>query len=209
MLCDVCATGEHAPYAMGYQDGGGTQPWKTLLVDGYTKAPWLHHLPPKANGSLHGFGFVIFSQTPACKMGRINAGRYGQWVRDVKAWRQHTSSADTLIKCCAAFAHSPLSIVIDKRATLQCISLAVKHLLTSKSSALIVPSDVEIQLYHVCAAGCGKDLRDDTGQRWHNPAYGNSLEYCSAACASAVSAALCLHRQLSRDASVSCFKFSG
>ncbi len=173
-----------APYALQFRDQGMALPWRQLCVNGYDNAPWLLYLPPQARWSLHGLGRYFFSQTPACKRGSVSVDMYGEWVLDAHALKRRTSPADILIKCCAAFAHSPLSIVIDIRAAMQCISRAAKHVIGTGFGAAVAPDDIEQQLHHVCAAGCGKDLPKDY---IHFPCFGSTVKYCSRHCAYAVS----------------------
>ncbi len=170
------------PYAVEYQTQHGSLPW---LLTG-SDAPWLPLLPPEAKGSLHEWGRYLFSQTAACKRGSVSVDRYDQWL-DKPFFVHELSAPDTLARCCAAFAYSPLSVVIDIRAAMQCISLAVKESLGPESSKVgIMPLLVEQQLDHVCAAGCGKDLSQG---HTHIPQYGKRPKYCSQECAQEVSSA--------------------
>ncbi len=170
---------------MKYQSDIGPLPWRTLLIDGYDSAPWLSLLPAEANWSLHGWGRYLFSQTPACKRGSVSVDRYGRWLRDLGESAGRSSPTDTLVKCCAAFAHSPLSLVIDIRAALQCISLATKCVLAGERSKFVAPYTVEQEMGNVCAAGCGNEPTEHFLCRSE---YGYSLQYCSEECAHTVSA---------------------
>ncbi len=170
------------PYAVEYQAQGNVLPWKALLVDGYDNAPWLLHLPPQAWSawSLHGLGCYFLSQTPQCKGGSITVAQYGSWVSDPAAWQQRTSPTDVLVKCCAAFAHSPLSMLVNVRAAVQCISMAAKHVAGEHQSKWVLPSFVESQLTRVCATGCGNR---PSQHFMFITEYGPSLLYCSSTCA--------------------------
>ncbi len=189
--CCVCFADKLPPYALEYRARWGVLPWELegLLPwepEGIhsSTAPWLSLLPPEAKGSLYEWGGYLFSQTPACKRGSISVDRYGEWVQDLLFASKRTSAADMLAVVCAAFAYSPLSIVIEMRAVMQCISLATKRLLAGDRSNFGAPSSVERQLDHVCAAGCGKDLSKG---HTHIPQYGDTLKYCSDECAQKVS----------------------
>ncbi len=163
-------------------------PWKTLAIHGYDSVPWLSLLPPEAKGSLHGWGRYMFSQTPACKRGSVSVDMYGNWASDLSAWRHHTSTADTLAKCCVAFAQSPLSFVIDIRAAMQCIGLALKVALGKEKGDVTAPSDLEKELDYVCAAGCSKGVNaEQEGPPYSYPQFGQSVNYCSYECADTVS----------------------
>ncbi len=162
-------------------------PWIRLLsvvAPTADTVPWLSLLPPEAKGSLHGWGRYLFSQTPACKRGSVGIDRYGDWLRIMKGVRERTSPADVLVKLCKAFAHSPLSLVIDIRAAVQCITQTLRRVLGTKESHVPLVSVVEDELRHVCAAGCGKDLSQG---HTHIPQYGTTLKYCSEECAQEVS----------------------
>lgn len=186
----MLAAGPLPPYAVKYQDKGGVLPWKALLIDGYDNAPWLPFLPPEANWTLYGLGRYFLSQTPACKRGTLKLDQYGPWVRDIMVCSERTSAADTLMKHCAAFAYSPLSIVIDIRAAVQCISLATKRALSGRAVSITIPSLIEGELDHVCA-GCGVEHRDRFA---YLPPFGHTLKYCSEECAYTVShASICIH----------------
>ncbi len=172
-------------------------PWKTLLVDGYDKAPWLSLLPPEAKGSLYEWGRYLFSQTPACKRGSVSIDKYGEWLERRATAGSRNSAPDILAKCCAAFAHSPLSLVIDMRAAQQCIGLAVKRVLGTERGEWVVPSAVEYQLEDVCASGCGIASRPPDHLRYALAHYGPSTQYCSQECATAVSrASTCVHHAI-------------
>lgn len=160
------------------------------MVDGYDSASWLLHLPPQANWSLYGLGRYFLIHTPACQRGKLSLNQYGAWLSDPSEWQQHTSAPDVLMKHCAAFADSPLSIVIDIRAAVQCISLATKRALSRPALARILPSAVEEQLEHVCA-GCGVERHEELV---YMPSFGPTVRYCSQECAYAVRSYILLAR---------------
>ncbi len=174
------------PYAQEYKWQHGSVPWSTFTVyleESFGDAPWLSLLPPEAQRSLHTWGRCIFSQTALCKRGSVSVDRYGDWLRDASSFRLRTSPADTLAKCCAAFAHSPLSLVIDVQVAVQCASLAMRELMGTERGRMVLPSYVEDKLDFVCAAGCGKDL----SRRFVcNDQFGHRVKYCSDKCARAV-----------------------
>ncbi len=140
-----------------------------------------------AGGSLYGFGFSLLLLTPAGKKGHVTLEQYAAHWRPglVNSNGVRASAGETLIKVCAAFAQSPLSIVIDARAAVQCIMRAVRRVLGSHDITVVTPSLVERELNHVCAAGCGKGM-EVAGVYFKE--YGNSVQYCSTTCAHAVSA---------------------
>ncbi len=150
----------------------------------FGELPWLPLLPPEAKGSLHKWGRYLFSQTPACKRGSMSIDSFDSSMRASAAQGSKTFAGDVLVRCCLSFSLSPLSIVIDIRAAMQCINLAVKQLLAVKGAVTVLPSMTEAQLDHVCAAGCGKDLSQG---HTHIPQYGDTLKYCSQECADKVS----------------------
>ncbi len=177
----LLSAGPLPPYAVRYQAQGHVLPWKALMVDGYDNAPWVLHLPPEANWSLHGLGRYFLSQTPVYKRGRVSMDQYGPWVWEPETWHEHSSAAEVLIKCCAAFAHSPLSVIVDIRAAVECIYSAARRLAGTDQGKWVVPVVVEQELDYVCAAGCGKDLSKQ-GSSYISD-YGDSLLYCSTECA--------------------------
>ncbi len=189
MACVCYGVGSKTPYARKYRERHGSLPWLTFLAQKEAQSadtvPWLSLLPPEAKGSLHEWGRYLFSQTPACKRGSVSIDRYLGSVRHTSTQNAKPCAVDTLVKCCAAFAHSPLSVVIDIRAALQCISRATKQLLACSTAPVICPSMIELALSHVCAAGCGKDLSQGYTIREQ---YGNNIKYCSEECADTVSA---------------------
>ncbi len=189
-LRPLFSAGFMSPYAQEYKRSYLSVPWAIFTVclnESFEYAPWLSLLPPEAQRSLHTWGRCIFSQTALCKRGSVSIDRYGDWLRDASSLRQRTSPADTLAKCCAAFAHSPLSLAIDLRAAVQCVSLALKEVHGTEQGRMVLPSYVEHQLDCVCAAGCGGDL--STGFTCMGR-YSHQVKYCSDKCAQTVSQAL-------------------
>ncbi len=184
-VCLALSAGSLAPYAQQYQAQHGSVPWDLSHgVPSIEDAPWLSLLPPEAKGSLHEWGRYLFSQTPACKRGSVSVDMYVQSLEDSCRRGTRTFAADTLIRCCQSFSISPLSALVDRRAVLQCISLATKQFMFGSQGFSVLPSLVEAQLDHVCAAGCGKDLSQG---HTHIPQYGDTLRYCSEECAHKVS----------------------
>ncbi len=176
------AAGKTPPYAVRYHKKMHSLPWSVLLLEGYDNAPWLPLLPPEVNFSLSNWGRHLFSQMPACKRGSISVDAYREWAQNIKT---RMPLADILAKCCSAFAHSPLSIVVHLKAAVQCIRLAVRACLGSEDAKLIMPSEIEQYLDQVCAAGCGKDLSHIDPLFF--PEFGPNLRYCSEQCSNEVS----------------------
>ncbi len=139
---------------------------------------------PKRRGPLCVWGQYLFSQTPACKRGSVSVDSFAGLLRESITHDTRARAASVLAHCCAAFAFSLPSVVIDIRAAVQCISLATKQLLAGSEGLSVLPSEVEAHLEHVCAAGCGKDL---TQGHTYIPQYGDTLKYCSEECAQKVS----------------------
>ncbi len=184
--------GSLPPYAHEYMRQHGSVPWASFK-QGHKSgpqlftAPWLSLLPPEAKGSLYEWGRYLFSQTALCQRGSVSVDMYGEWVLDALIASKRTSAADTLAKCCAAFAYSPLSVVIDIRAALQCISLALREVHGTERGTLVLPSYVEDQLDFVCAAGCGSQLVEGCIRIGR---YSHRIKYCSEKCAQTVSHAM-------------------
>ncbi len=165
-------------------------PWKALLVDGYDNAPWLTLLPAEANNSVYGHGRYLLSQTAACKRGTLSPEQYGPWVRDLTASCNRTSAADTLIKCCAAFAYTPFSAPLDLRAAIQCIDFTMRRVLGTDKGRFILPSLLEGAMEFVCPAGCGHCVSEEVVEHEQYYAledFGHTLKYCSKQCAHTVS----------------------
>ncbi len=162
---DVCLSwlpaGNLPSYAAHYLQQIGSLPWRQPLTDP-TTVPWLSHLAPEAKGSLYEFGRYLLSLTAAGKKGHVTSEQYDMCfdaahLLDSIAGDQ-ASVAEMLIEACAAFAHSPLAMVVDPRAAVQCVMRTVRRVLGTHGITVITPSVVEQEVQHVCAAGCGKEV---------------------------------------------------